>query len=728
MIALPLANATTTHTWSQSTESDFKKGSFQNISVHSKGELSLSPQIETINGIHHTYVWSIAMDEKKRIFLGTGDPGTVYCIKNNNEATEIFKTPELYVQSIVADKNGNIYAGTAPRGIIYKINPDGEGSVFCSLPASYIWDMEIDNNSNLLAATGDDGILFKISPGGCPEILFDSPETNLLDIMLDQNNNIYLATEPNGLVYKIDATGNAQVLYDAEEEEIHCLAIDSSGCVYAGTASGIQTTVPKAFAEKPVEETVAITSPFKEEKTWDINIPEELTIAKAAYTQRKTPSTQRSGLQQKAMGSPVKPNYIYKITEDGFAEKIFEIEQAFIFDMTFDSEDNLFVVTGNESSIYKIYSDASFTRMADVDVSQLLCCLITNNNELYVGSGNEGKVYKILPSYAKTGTFFSNILDTSTLSSWGNISWSCAEPQSTKITLSTRTGNSEKPDVTWSDWSIPNASLQMKITNLPARFIQYKAALQTGNAATSPSLRTVSLSYLPKNQAPVIIKFEVEKNVSAPQQPSPVKNDAAVETKSQLSFSQKPHHEIAQKKILWEIEDTNNDSLQITVSYKGLDENTWKILNKSNQNKGSCIWETLRLPDGKYEIKLEASDYPDNPPETALTTETLLQQPLTVDNSRPIIAESMTVKVKSEGICTIIGSAQDECTEIMKIQYTIDGQEWLSASPVDGIFDYMEESFQITTVPLRQGDYTVIINVFDSEGNIGVKKVIFHVK
>ncbi|MCF6147845.1 MAG: hypothetical protein E3K37_04210 [Candidatus Kuenenia sp.] len=725
---LPFANATTPHIWSQSTEYDFEKGTFRNISVHRKGELSLSSQIETIKGIDDTYVWSITMDEKKRIFIGTGDPATVYHVKDNSEAVEIFQSSELYVQSIIADKNGNIYAGTAPRGIIYKINNEGESSVFCSLPVPYIWDMEIDNNSNLLVATGNDGILFKISPDGCPDIVFDSPETNLLDIILDQNNNIYIATEPNGLIYKIESNGNAHVLYDAEEDEIHCLAIDSSATIYAGTASGTHAVMPKVSAEKLASETAVIPSPFKEGKAWDLNIPEELTITKTVYTQHEKNASQRLRAQQQTTGGPIKPNYIYKITEEGFAEKIFEIDQAFIFDMVFDAEDNLFVVTGNESYIYKIFSDTSFIRLADIDVCQLLCCLITDNDELYFGSGNEGKAYKLLPVYAKTGTFISNILDTSSLSSWGNISWSCVEPESTKITLATRTGNSEKPDVTWSDWSISDSSPCAKITNSSARFIQYKATLQTENVEISPSLKMVSLSYLPKNQAPNIIKFETEKNVSAPQQSSPTKNDVAVETKSQLSFLQKPHHEIAQKKILWEIEDPNNDTLQVTVSYKGIDENTWKILNKSNQNKGSCTWDTLRLPDGKYQIKLEASDYPDNPPETALNTETISQQPLTIDNSRPTIAEPITAEIKSDGRCIITGSAQDKCSEIVKVQYTIDGQEWLSAYPADGIFDSLQETFQITTEPLHQGDYTVVINVFDSEGNIGVKKVIFTVK
>ncbi|MEK7290658.1 MAG: hypothetical protein AAB013_01975, partial [Planctomycetota bacterium] len=153
------ANGTTTNMWTQSTESDFSKGITQNVSVHSNGEIRLSPKTEAISGIKGAFVWSITADLQNKVFVGTGDPGTVYFIKNDSEAVEIFKSPELYIQSITTDKHGNLYAGTAPRGIIYKIDNKGDAAVFCSLPVPYIWDMAVDDDSNLFAATGNEGIL-----------------------------------------------------------------------------------------------------------------------------------------------------------------------------------------------------------------------------------------------------------------------------------------------------------------------------------------------------------------------------------------------------------------------------------------------------------------------------------------------------------------------------------------------------------------------------------------
>ncbi len=727
-VILPFhADGTTTNTWTQSTESDFSKGTTRNVSVNSNGEMRLSPKIEAISGIRSAFVWSIAEDLQNRVFVGTGDPGTVYLIKDGSEAVELFKSPELYVQSLATDKYGNLYAGTAPRGIIYKINSKGDATIFCSLPASYVWDMSVDNNSNLFAATGSDGILFKISPDGIPAVFFDSPETNLLDISIDRYDNVYVGTEPDGLVYKIAPSGQAQVLYDAHDGEIHCLAMDAVGNIYAGTASGAPALVPAVPAPQPLVQAGIVTSLFKEEKAWNLNLPEELPMAQASSVQPQKAITKGVEPSAKTTGLPTTPNYVYKITQDGFAQKILEASPAFILGMSLDTQNNLYVVTGNMSGVYKVSGDETSSSLVKVEEMQVLCCLNTNNNEFYFGTGNRGKVYKISPSFIDEGVFLSNVLDTALPSNWGCISWTDTQPEGTRVTLATRSGNCEKPDSTWSGWSVPYTESGERIASPPARFIQYKATLQTMNSDATPVVHEVSLSYLPQNRPPRIVNFAVEREPLPPSQKPPEgKADSKAESKPQVAVSQKPHHQIAQKNIQWEVEDPNNDTLQVTVCYKGIEEKAWKVIDKNTQKKGSCLWDTLRLPDGKYQVRLTASDEPDNPPETAFSTEDTIQ-PVVIDNSRPNI-RSISAAAGTGGRYVISGTGKDNYSNIVKVQYTIDGQEWISAYPVDGVFDSLEESFQITTRPLTAGDYTLIVNAFDSEGNIGIEKVIFEVK
>lgn len=720
------AYATTANTWTQSTESDFSKGITWNVSISNKGELQLSPKIEAIPGIRSAFVWSIAEDLQNRVFVGTGDPGTVYLIKDGSEAVEFFKSPELYIQSLAVDKYGNLYAGTAPKGIIYKINTKGEITMFCSLPASYIWDMFVDNNSNLIAATGNEGVLFKVSPDGIPAVFFDSPETNLLDIEPDRYGNIYIGTEPNGLVYKITPSGLTQVLYDASEGEIHCLAVDSMGNIYAGTASGAPVQVPVAPPPQPPVQTGIVTSVLKEEKSWDLNLPEGLPMVQSSSIQQTRMAAKGADVVPRTTGFPTTPNCVYKITQEGLAQKIFEINQAFILGLSFDAQDNLYVVTGNTPGVYKVSADETSSSLVKLEEMQALCCLNTKNNELYFGTGNLGSVYKISPSFMEEGTFVSNVLDTTGTSNWGSIYWTDIQPKDTRVTLATRSGNCERPDSTWSGWSAPYMKSGERITSPQARFIQYKATLQTRNSDSTPTISTVSLSYLTQNRPPRIVNFTVEKESSPPSQKPEGRTDIKVESRPQMAVSQKPHHQMAQKNIQWEVEDPNSDTLQVIICYKGIEEKAWKVIDKNTLKKGSCTWDTLRLPDGKYQVRLTATDEPDNPPETAFSTEDTIQ-PIVIDNSRPGI-RPLNVAAGIEGRYIISGTAKDEHSNIVKVQYTLDGLEWISAYPVDGAFDSLEESFQITTRPLTAGDYTLVVNAFDSEGNIGIEKVMIEVK
>lgn len=729
LLLVSRADGAATGVWTQSTAAEFGKGLAQNVSVHSTGEIRLSPETEVVSGIKGSaFVWSMASDVQNQVFVGTGDPGSVYCIKNGSEAVEIFRAGELYIQSIAADKQGNLYAGASPNGVIYKINSKGGASVFCRLPAAYIWDMAVDNNSNLFVATGNEGVLFRVSPDGVPSVFFDSRETNLLDIAIDQYNNIYAGTEPNGLVYKIAPSGQPQVLYDAGEGEIHTLAVNSQGDIYAGTASGAQAQAPAAPAATQYVVQTGVVSPFsKEEKAWDLNVPEEMPMAQPAPVSQQRPPARETESPPRTTGIPTAPNYVYKITRDGLARRIFEVGQAFILGISLDTQDNLYVVTGNKSGVYKVSESETSSSLIEMDEAQALCCLNTANNELYVGTGNAGKVYKINPSFAKEGVFVSNVLDTTTVSNWGCIYWEDAQPAGTDVALATRSGNGEKPDDTWSDWSPPYQSPGERIASPSARFIQYKAHLQTTNNDLTPVINKVSLSYLPRNQPPKIVNFTVEKEPAASSQKSPeAKADGKAEAKSQTSALSKPHHQIAQKNIQWEVEDPNNDSLQLTVYFKGVEEKAWRVVEKSTQKKGSYAWDTLRLPDGKYQIKLTASDEPDNPPETALSAENIIEM-MVVDNSRPTI-RSLSTAMGTDGRYVISGTAKDEHSNIIKVQYTIDGHEWISAYPVDGVFDSAEESFQITTRRLIPGDYTLVMNAFDSEGNIGAEKVMFEAR
>ena len=68
------------------------------------------------------------------------------------------------------------------------------------------------------------------------------------------------------------------------------------------------------------------------------------------------------------------------------------------------------------------------------------------------------------------------------VSTWGAISWRGTTPSGSRVEISTRSGNTETPDDTWSAWSpaytVADGS---PITSPKARYLQWRAVL-TGKA------------------------------------------------------------------------------------------------------------------------------------------------------------------------------------------------------------------------------------------------------
>src|SRR5205085_917199 len=116
-------------------------------------------------------------------------------------------------------------------------------------------------------------------------------------------------------------------------------------------------------------------------------------------------------------------------------------------------------------------------------------------------SSNQGRLFRIDGETVKEGFYTSPIHDTKFTATWGRITWRGAG----QIQLQTRSGNTESPDTTWSDWSNPYSGNDgQQVTSPPARFIQWRAKLQSG-----ASLDAVKLAYLMRNIAPEVTQITV---------------------------------------------------------------------------------------------------------------------------------------------------------------------------------------------------------------------------
>ncbi|MBM3240364.1 hypothetical protein FJZ31_29120 [Candidatus Poribacteria bacterium] len=710
------AFAVSTAIWEQKTKEDFEAGKPKDVSISSKGEVSLSLKLNAYVETEEAYIWCLAEDSQGNIYAGTGNEGRIFKIAPDGTSSLFFDSPEVNIYSLAVDSSNNLYAGTSPDGLVYKISPDGTASTLLSAKEKYVWALVFDNAGNLYAGTGTNGKIYKITPDGQNSVLYDSETTHIMSLHYSpllggvgvgsDQNVLYAGSEGNGIIYKIPLpplgkgdnkitlAGHASVVYDTNEKEIHALTMDPHGNLYAAATSG----------KMPGEE-----------------------------QRRELPPPPGPGGE----APKEKESSIYKVTPDGVVSKLWTASEPLILSMVVDAVAEvarlqvegsgghfpyLIVGTGDEGKIYTVNADGDSASIAKGEEAQVLAIHKTKTGGMLVATGNNGKIYRLSTDHAPEGTLESKVYDAKIISKWGNIEWEQVIPEGTAISFATRTGNNSKPDNTWSEWSEEyTAADGQKVTHSPARFIQYRAKLTTTNPLAAPMFKRVAIAYAQTNIAPKITSIETDSQKGdeegGERPPGGQPRQAAKPPAGQAPVPS------PKRTVKWQVTDANEDAMEYAVYYKGVDEQTWKLL-KDELKTNSYSWDSTSMPDGRYQIKIVATDKLSNPVNLAKTTEKISDQ-FEIDNTQPTISE-ITVTSAANGAFQVKCAAEDKINHIKEAVFSIDGQDWQMVFPVDGIFDSRTEAFDFTTPSdLKVGEHTVVVKIVDTAGNVSSGKQIF---
>jgi len=421
------------------------------------------------------------------------------------------------------------------------------------------------------------------------------------------------------------------------------------------------------------------------------------------------------------LGSPNRANSVYLIAPDGLAERLVSLPRTFIFSLAADAQGRVFAGTGNEGKVYTIEGKAKLTSVADEPESQVLCVLAAAGS-LAAGTGNTGAVYRFGTAPGKSGWLESSVHDAGGPARWGKIQWRQRCPKGASVTFQTRSGNSRKPDNTWSDWSKPCTDASgTPIASPPGRFIQYRASLAASQDGQSPQVSEAAISYLPSNRPPEIASLTV--GAPAPKPPTAPQKPGASKPSSPKP---PPAPSRAKITISWKATDPNGDKLRHSLYFRGEDEEKWKLLKDKLDNVASYVWDTRRVPDGRYVVRLVSSDELSNPASLKRSAERV-SPPFVIDNTPPAVRLSRA-SVQGSRSVKLGGIAQDDSSAVARAEYSIDAQDWVTLFPEDGIFDSRTERFLFTTTPLSPGEHTLVVVASDSSGNIGSAKAVVRVK
>jgi hypothetical protein len=734
LLPVGLLQASTTASWEMTSFSDFIKGKFDGVSLGRDGRLSLAPKLDTLFTSEQPVIWSVATAPDGALYAATGHRGRIFRIEPNGTSKVIWTADRPEVFAITVDKAGVLYAATSPDGKIYRIE-NGKATEYFDPKTKYIWSLAIAADGTLYAGTGDGGEVFRITGAGKGESYYSTGQGNVTDLMIDQRGRLLAGTEPNGILYRITAKDKAFALYDSNLPEIRAVSPNSDGSVYAVALGGsvakkVQGAQLSPTGQSDTTPTVTTSVTVTADAGGDIK-PAPPTPPKPAETAASPAVTTTTAVTTDT--TPVEKSAIYRINADNTVDTLWSSKEENVYDILTGPDGQLYFGTDASGRIYRLTPDRKLTLVAQTNESEATR-LLQWRGSLLAATGNMGKIYKLGASAAR-GTYESPVFDAGSVAQWGKLRWQ-GEKGAGDIALRTRSGNSLRPDATWSDWSEPlRAGAQIPSPN--ARFLQYEAEL----SGTGVTLENVIAAYLPQNNPPIVRSVTVLTTAT----PASASSKAAAQSGSTASGATTPYSvtvtdtgdaapvsstgtptqtlsRAAQQQLMisWQADDPDGDKLVYELDFRGEGQRDWIVLKKDLHDTTYTI-DGDALADGRYFFKVTASDREANAPASAKESD-LVSSPVLIDNTPPVI-RIQSAKRAGAG-ADVSFDAQDSASALRRAEYAFDAGSWTPVSPVDGIIDSPSEEFRLHIDAVPAGEHLLVIRVVDSGGNTGLAKVV----
>ena len=396
---------------------------------------------------------------------------------------------------------------------------------------------------------------------------------------------------------------------------------------------------------------------------------------------------------------------------------------------------DVLVGTGNKGKVYRVGDDGRWALVATLPAEQVTALARTSSGGVALVTANPARVFSLDATLAAEGTFLSKVKDTETVSSWGQVSWEGTAPPGTEVRVQTRAGNTATPDATWTDWSPPATRAQGEpIRSEKARFLQLRLTL-AGKAGASPTVEAVAAAYQQRNLPPVVKSITVhpageafQKPISVSGEPEilgldtdPLSDRAAAQrppagSPPAISFSRKLYQR-GLRTFSWQAEDPNADALLFDVEYRAVGDERWRPLRTALEEP-VFAWDTATVPNGRYLLRVVASDAPGNPPAFALTG-WKASVSFEVDNLPPAIVATLAPRGENRIRVTV----RDDASPVRKLETSIDAGRWEEVHPMDGIADSLEESYEIPLSPGAGRPRIVVLRATDLLGNVATARV-----
>jgi hypothetical protein len=642
-------------------EADFKGGDLKGVAVDSRGAVRAGLDLGALPITQASSIWSALPQKDGSVLLGTGNEGKLLSVKAG-AVTLVAETKALAITSLVNAWGGTVAVGTLPDGKVMKLERGKLVELATLKGAEHVFALAFDAKNNALyAATGPEGKLFRITAQGNAQVYFDAEEQHLMSVAVGPDGIVYAGASDKAKLYKISGPGRASVLYDFNRTEVRGIAVGPKGDVYA-----IANDLKSGFT-----------------------VP-----AKPTRTQEGAPaSPMPPAAKAKGKGT------LYHFTPDGLPDRLDDNDDEHFTSLTLGDDGRVYVGTGVEGRVYSVDRAGRVALVADTDERQVSALVLAGATRV-VASSDPAVFHLVKGVGGPDAVWTSKVFDAGLRARFGRMSWE----SSGKMQISTRTGNTKDPDDTWSEWSRDTMDAG-PVTSPPARFFQVRARFaQDPNA----ELSEFEVAFVTDNLKATIDDVNARSRRDS--------NDDSIKT-SGGPITRKPESKLS---ISWKVDNPDKDEMRYRLQYRLVGTNTWYDLTRRDEvlTKESYDWDTSTLPEGRYRVRVSASDELSNPPDR-VTRADAESGIVLVDNTPPRIEGLRATGRRVQGV------ALDGVGPIQRIEASLAGKdEWVPFYPKDGIFDEAREEFDFdVTVLSATGPALLAIRVYDDANNFVIQNV-----
>ena len=616
------------------------------------------------------------------------------CDANTVEAEQYPSNEHIFAMAI--DVAGRLLVGiSGDKCKLCRLEAGKLETVYEPNDAKYILAIATDDVGNIYLGTGPEGKIYRTDAfGRKAQLIYDSRDKNMLSMAIGQDGFVYAGSDSRGLVYKIDPrTKTATVLYDSDQPEITALLLtepsSENGSLYAVATSA-----------EIVKTEIRLASELSTAGRPDIPSPESKSVSESgrrlqiANTTEKTvgKSTVRKALPPKG-AKPGAASHIYKVTKGGYVTDIFS--EAAVFLCLVEQDGKLVLGTGNNAQLFSVdpASEDKAIIYEDEQASQITAVAVSGD-DVYVGTANPAKLIRLGRTFASEGTYNSDLIDAGQPAKWGKLQIEADVPQGCKVLVASRSGNvKDVNDPTFSGWTeLTEVTEPIQLRCPLGRFCQYRLVLRSEGGHETPTIREVAVASTVPNLPPRVESVMVGR--------------IAVTGKTGMF------------KIGYKAKDDNGDKLIYKIDFRKAGRTSWIEL-EDEQEADSFDWDGRTVEDGRYEIRVIASDERSNTSTTKLTG-SRVSEPVVVDNTGPVIGEH-SVETNEKTI-TLKVQISDEFSAIGELHYTVDSNaDWIAAMPDDLVYDTTDENFTIVIEDLEAGEHILALRIRDDVGNTTYK-------